>query len=404
MSDVPRNTKGRNQSPFRREMLELEQNGITVHALPRLDDPTVIPLWFGEGDLTTPTFIRQAAIDALESGVTFYTHTRGHPELRQAIGNYLHGLYGVEIADERITVPGAAMSAITLAAQTALSTGDHALVIGPAWPNINLTYELTGAEVGHVSQRLGPTGWTLDLDEVRDALQPNTRSMFVNSPCNPTGWIMPTEQQRELVALCRERNILLIADEVYHRTVFEGRAAPSFLEVITPDDPVIVVNGFSKAWAMTGWRVGWLVAPAGYETQWSTLSEFFNTGATVFAQLGGVAALREGEPFVEQLQQQYRGGRDIVMERFADHPLLEISAPAGGFYVFPRVRGMTDSMAFVQGVLDEESVGLAPGYTFGPGNADNFRLCFAQSHDRLAEGVERVLRYLDRHSNDFKSR
>lgn len=389
--------------PFRQEMVELEQNGITILALPRLTDPDVIPLWFGEGDLTTPAFIRQAAIAALDSGETFYTHTRGHPELRMAIQEYLQNLYGVDIADERITVPGSAMSAITLAAQTALTTGDHALVIGPVWPNIDLTYTLTGASVDHVAQRLGADGWTLDMDEVRDALRPNTRSMFVNSPCNPTGWIMPSTQQRELVELCRERSILLIADEVYHRTVFDGKAAPSFLEVTAPDDPVVVVNGFSKAWAMTGWRVGWLVAPAGYETQWTTLSEFFNTGATVFAQLGGVAALRDGEAFVEQLQQQYRGGRDIVMERFRDHPLLEVSAPAGGFYVFPRVRGMTDSMGFVSGVLDEENVGLAPGYTFGPGNDDSFRLCFAQSHERLIEGVERIVRYLDRHRNDFTS-
>ena len=255
-------------------MVELEQNGITILALPRLEDPEVIPLWFGEGDLTTPQFIRQAAMDALDGGATFYTHTRGHPQLRLAIQDYLQDLYGVAIADERITVPGSAMSAITLAAQTALTSGDHALVIGPVWPNIDLTYKLTGASVSHVAQRLGATGWTLDLDEVRDALRPNTRSMFVNSPCNPTGWIMPQDQQRELLTLCRERNVLLIADEVYHRTVFDRRAAPSFLEVAGADDPVVVVNGFSKAWAMTGWRVGWLVAPAGYETQWTTLSEF----------------------------------------------------------------------------------------------------------------------------------
>lgn len=384
---------------FRPEMLALEQNGITRLAFPRMDDPKVIALWFGEGDVATPAFIRDAAIAALNDGETFYTHTRGRPELRYAIQAYLERLYGVEIAEERITVPGASMSAITIAAQTALTTGDHALIIGPAWPNIGLTYRMTGAEVTEVSQQLGVDGWTLDMNCVKDAIRANTRSIFVNSPCNPTGWIMPVEQQRELLELCRNKNILLIADEVYHRTVFEGACAPSFITIIEPDDPVVVVNGFSKAWAMTGWRVGWLVAPAGFETQWTTLSEFFNTGATVFAQLGAIAALEQGEAYVSQLQTQYGTARELVVDKLGAHPALTLARPEGAFYAFPRVKGLTDSMAFVQGVLDEEDVGLAPGYTFGSGNDDCFRLCFAQSLDRLEVGLDRIVSYLDRHHN-----
>ena len=388
---------GQETSPFRKEMRALEQNGITRLAFPRIDDPSVIALWFGEGDVPTPAFIRDAAVAALNDGETFYTHTRGHPMLRSAIQRYLQRLYGVDIDESRITVPGASMSAITIAAQTALTAKDHAIIIGPAWPNIGLTYRLTGASVTEVGQTLGENGWTLDMNRVRDAVRSNTRSLFVNSPCNPTGWIMPGDQQVELLALCRENNILLIADEVYHRTVFEGQCAPSFLSHADPSDPVVVVNGFSKAWAMTGWRVGWLVAPAGYETQWTTLSEFFNTGATVFAQLGGVAALDEGEEFIASLQQQYAAGRAMVMEKLGSHPAITLPQPEGAFYAFPSVAGLTDSMAFVQGVLDEEDVGLAPGYTFGPGNESFFRLCFAQSLERLEEGLERIVRYLDRH-------
>ena len=375
-------------SPFRKEMLELEQNGITRLAFARMDDPSVIALWFGEGDVPTPEFIRAAAVAALNDGETFYTHTRGRPELRQAIGQYLHRLYDVTVDDSRITVPGASMTAITIAAQTALTASDHAIIIGPAWPNIGLTYRMTGAAVTEVSQTLGPSGWVLDMDKVRDAVQPNTRSLFVNSPCNPTGWIMPAAQQQELLALCREKNILLIADEVYHRTVFDGLCASSFMTITKPDDPVVVVNGFSKAWSMTGWRVGWLVAPEGYETQWTTLSEFYNTGATVFAQLGAVAALEEGEDYVASLQSQYRAARDMVMQTLGQHPAITLAEPEGAFYAFPKVAGLTDSMAFVQGVLDEEDVGLAPGYTFGPGNESCFRLCFAQSLDRLETGLE----------------
>ncbi|MEM7219005.1 MAG: pyridoxal phosphate-dependent aminotransferase [Pseudomonadota bacterium] len=383
-------------SPFRPEMLALEQNGITRLAFPRMEDPAVIPLWFGEGDEVTPDFIRAAAVAALDAGETFYTHTRGHPRLRAALKRYLDDLYGLDVADERIAVPGASMSAITIAAQTALTSGDHALIVGPVWPNIDLTYRMTGASVGYVMQRQTDNGWTLDLDELIDAITPKTRSIFVNSPCNPTGWMMPPEQQRALVQVCRERGILLIADEVYHRTVFDGRVAPSFMTVAQPDDPVIVINGFSKAWAMTGWRVGWMVGPAGFETQWTTLSEFFNTGATVFAQLGAIAALEQGEDFIAATQARLRDSRALVLDRLGAHPRLELAAPEGGFYVYPRVRGLTDSMAFAQGVLDEVDVGLAPGYTFGPDQEDRFRLCFAASSELLGEGLDRLVDYLDR--------
>ena len=210
---------------------------------------------------------------------------------------------------------------------------------------------------------------------------------------------MGRDAQSELLAFCRRRDILLVADEVYHRTYFEAEHAPSFLEVARDDDPLVVVNGFSKAWAMTGWRLGWVVTPSRLCTPWTALSECFNTGATVFAQAGGVAALEHGERTVATLRDQYRGGRRIVEQHLGNHPLIDLRTPEGAFYAFPRVEGVTDSLAFVQGVLAEEDVGLAPGYAFGPGNEAHFRLCFAQSHERLAEGLDRVIRYVERHAN-----
>ena len=379
----------------------LEQNGITRVAFARLGDPTVIPLWFGEGDTVTPAFIREAARTALDEGQTFYAHTRGTPVLRDAIKRYLDALYGLDIDPERISVPGSAMMGVTIAAQMAVSRGDRALVVSPHWPNIEITYRVTGAEVDVVRQRETDDGWALSAADIVDAVRPGTRSIFVNSPCNPTGWIMRRDDQEELLAFCRERDILLIADEVYHRTFFDAAHAPSFLEVARDDDPVVVVNGFSKAWAMTGWRIGWVVAPSRLATAWAAMSECFNTGATVFAQAGGVAALDGGEETVAMLREQYRGGRAIVERCLAGHPLIDLRTPVGAFYAFPRVRGLTDSLAFVQGVLAEEDVGLAPGYTFGPGNDAHFRLCFAQSHERLEEGLRRVLRYLERHANEL---
>jgi len=383
--------------PLRDEIESLEQNGITQVAFKRMDDPKVIPLWFGEGDTVTPAFIREATKTALDNGQTFYTHTRGRPELRQALKRYLDRLYGIDLDERRITVPGSAMLGITIAAQMALSTSDHGLIVGPAWPNIDAVFRVTDASVSYVRQRLTENGWQLTADEIIDAARPETRAIFVNSPCNPTGWIMSPVEQAKLLEFVRRERILLIADEVYHRTVFDGTHAPSFLNLARDDDPLVVVNGFSKAWAMTGWRIGWVVTPLQHEIHWTALSECFNTTTNVFSQLGAVAALEQGEEFVRAQQAQFTRSRELVDAAFAAHPLIDYVSPEGAFYAFPKVKGCTDSMAFAEGVLAEEDVGIAPGYAFGPGNDAHFRICFAQSPARLETGLERIVRYTERH-------
>jgi len=383
--------------PFREEIEALQQNGITRVAFKRMDDPAVIPLWFGEGDVPTPVFIREAAKRALDAGQTFYSHTRGRPELRQALKTYLDDLYGLELDERRITIPGAAMLGVTIAAQMALTTGDHGLIVGPVWPNIDSVFRVTGATVSYVRQRLTENGWQLTADEIIEQVTPRTRAIFVNSPCNPTGWIMSQQEQIRLMDFARSKQVLIIADEVYHRTVFDSARAPSFLEIADENDPLVVVNGFSKAWAMTGWRIGWVVTPLRHEIHWTALSECFNTTTNVFSQLGAVAALEQGEAFVREQQNQFKRARGLVDAAFASHPLFDYVSPEGAFYAFPRVKGCTDSMAFAEGVLAEEDVGVAPGYTFGPGNDDHFRVCFAQSLERLEEGLDRIVRYTERH-------
>ena len=386
---------------LRHEFESLEQNGITAVALPRISDPSVIPLWFGEGDAVTPEFIREAAKRALDEGRTFYDHPAGRADLRAAIKTYLDRLHGIDLAASRVVVPGSTMLSIFMAARMALGPGSHGIIVCPAWPNIDRSFQMTGGSFDFVRQRLEPSGWRLELEDVFEAVQPNTTTVFVNSPSNPTGWVMPEEEQRRLLDFCRARGIFIIADEVYHRNVFEGEVAPSFLTVAAPDDPVIVVNGFSKAFAMTGWRLGWMVVPAGYEEQMDAYSECCNTGAPNFLQSAGVAALEEGDPFVREMREHYRAGRDAVMEILAPHPRIELSPPVGAFYAFPRLRGLRNSLDFAQGLLAEEDVGVAPGYTFGPGNDDHFRICFAKSHERLETALHRIVSYLDRHDNEF---
>ena len=382
---------------LRADIAALPPSGIARVATRRLGDPDVIPLWFGEGDMVTPQFIRDAAIAALEDGETFYNFTRGTLHLRDAIGTYLAGLYGVDIHPDRITCPGSSMLCVTIAAQMALQKGDHALAVGPHWPNIEMTLRITGAEVTSVRQRLTADGWRLSAAEIIEQVRPDTRCIFVNSPCNPTGWVMRAEDQEALLAFCRERQIMLIADEVYHRMVYSGEAsAPSFITLARDDDPIIIVYGLSKSWAMTGWRLGWVVTPRATATAWQIMSENFNTGATVFAQRAAATALREGEELVAERLAHYAGGRDIVMEVLGDHPRVTLSEPEGAFYAFPKLEGIDSSLDFALGLLEAEDVGVAPGYTFGEHNEQHIRICFARSHDQLREGLQRLLRYLER--------
>jgi aspartate aminotransferase len=383
-------------SALRPEILALENNGIAKVAQSRIADPEIIPLWFGEGDIPTSQAVKDATKKALDDNLIYYSNTRGRADLRMRIKQYLDELYGLDIDYERITVPGSTMLAINIASQMALTTGSHGLVVSPAWPNISSAFAVTGAQVEHVRQRQIAGKWTLVLDDLLAAVRPNTRAIFVNSPCNPTGWMMQEAEQRELLKFCREREILLIADEVYHRTVFDQDAAPSFLNVAAFDDPVIVISGFSKAWAMTGWRVGWMVAPAMWAEQLAALSECFNTGAPTFIQIGAMAALEHGEPDVDKMVRQYAGGRDIVMEFLGQHSRIEIMRPEGAFYAFPRIKNAGSVLEFCERLADEEKVGVAPGYTFGPGNEEHFRICFALSHDRLREAMTRMVRFIDR--------
>ena len=380
---------------FRPEIESFEQNGITRTAFARLHDSCVMPLWFGEGDEVTPDFICEAARESLRQGHTFYTHTRGRATLRASLKRYLDGLYGLDIHPDRISVPGSAMLGVNISAQMAVSKGDHVLAVSPVWPNIDAVFRVIGAEVEHLRQHLSDSGWHISVEEIVDRIRPDTRAIFINSPCNPTGWVMQQDEQRRLLEHCREREVLIIADEVYHRCTFESAVAPSFLEVAEEDDPVIVVNSFSKAWAMTGWRIGWVVAPKRLVVPWASLSECFNTGANVFAQAGARAALEQGEDFVRAQQLKFAKGRELVTSAFAGHPKLDYVEPKGAFYAFPRVRGLEDSTKFVEAMRDDMHVGLAPGYTFGPGNEAHFRICFARRHDELEEALERVLEFLE---------
>lgn len=380
---------------IRPTILGLERNGIGDVSFLGLGRTDIIPLWFGETDVVTPDFIRDAAKRALDQGRTFYTFTRGMTELRQAIAVWASRQAGREIDIDRVTVPGAAMMGVQIALQCVCEVGDNVLIVSPMWPNIFQAVIGLGAEPRFVRLKGGANGqpWTLDLDELFDAVDEKTKAIFFASPSNPTGWIMSAEEQRAILDFARKKNVAIISDEVYTPIVYDT-PAPTFASIAEPEDPVFVVNSFSKAWAMTGWRVGWLIHPKGIGTPLAEMAAYNNTGAAVFAQYGALEAITKGDQFVKWMVERCRTGLGIVEKFLTEQNRMSWSKPAGAFYGFIAVEGMTDSVAFAKKLLADAKVGVAPGSAFGPKSDtenDKFiRICFGQSPERLSEALSRI--------------
>ena len=349
-----------------------------------------IALWFGEGDAPTPPFITAAAARALDEGRTFYAPNRGIPELRECLAAYMRGLYGVALDDDRVTVTASAMNGIMIAIQCTVEGGDNVVIVGPLWPNFAGSIQIMGAEPRFAPLIHDDAGWRLDLDRVMAAVDARTRAIVVNSPGNPTGWVMTAAEQAALLDLSRARGIWVIADEVYARIVYDGGCAPSFLEVAEPEDRLLVVNSFSKSWSMTGWRLGWLVAPSDLGETLEMMNEYNIAGPATFAQHAGITAVREGEEYVAALVAGYRTARDVVHQRLSAMARVRASLPAGAFYSFFAVDGLDDSRAFAKRLLAETGVGLAPGSAFGPGGEGHMRLCFTSSPERLTQAMDRI--------------
>ena len=361
-----------------------------------MGDPAVIPLWYGESDLPTPDFIGAAATAALAAGHTFYTYKAGLPELCSAIAQYLTGLHARPTAAERVVVSSSGMSALMLVAEALIDPGDNLVIIAPIWPNIAAAVSIMGGEPRLVALDPMPGGgWRLDVERIFAACDGRTRGIFVNSPSNPTGWMISAAQIAALLDFARRRGLWLIADEVYSRIVYGNRPAPSFLDQALPEDRLIVVNSFSKNWAMTGWRLGWMVVPPDLLPVMEKLVEFNTSGSPTFLQHAAIVAIRDGEPFIAGFVARCRAARDVAIDALQACPRVEVARPEGAFYAFFRVEGITDSLAFAKEALARTKVGLAPGSAFGPMGEGYLRLCFARDPRQVAEAVERLRTLLD---------
>ncbi|MEO1104767.1 MAG: aminotransferase class I/II-fold pyridoxal phosphate-dependent enzyme, partial [Pseudomonadota bacterium] len=356
----------------------------------------VIRLWYGEGDVVTPDFIKAAAANALTEGRTFYEpDMRGAAALREALATYQSTLHGREIGEDRSAVQPGGMQTLHVAMMLVCDPGQSVVVVEPQWPNIRHVVTLAGGRA--VSVPLDMTDRpTLDLDRLFDACDTDTAAICFSTPANPTGWSASREELTAILEFARARGIWVISDEVYNRLWFGNeRGAPSLVALAEPEDKVLTVNSFSKAWAMTGWRVGWLVHPPSVGGKLAAVTQYVNSGTAPFVQAAAATALTEGEPLVAQIRDRCRDGLDAAYETIARTDAIHLPAkPRGGMYAFFRLKGEDDSRAACAKILEAAQVGLAPGFMFGPAGRAWLRMCVCRETETVREAGARIARAL----------
>ena len=384
----------------------LEESKIREVANAGMGRSDVLAFWFGESDEDTPDFIRQAAIESLQSGETFYSHNLGLPELREAIAAYMTTLHG-PIDAGRLAVTSGGVNALMLAVQALVDAGDEVVAVTPVWPNLMAQPVILGAKLTCVSLKPVQGNWVLDMDALLAAITPRTKLLILNSPNNPTGWTLNRAEQQTIMDHCRKTGTWILADEVYERLYYaddtSNGCAPSFLDVAQPHDRLVVVHSFSKSFLMTGWRLGWLVMPPGMTHHVGKLIEFNTSCAPVFVQRAGLVALQRTADVTPRVVAHLKLCRDTLVPLLQALPGVQVTAARGGMYAFFKLAGHEDSLATAKRLVIEAGLGLAPGDAFMPQGSGGalpeargwLRWCFAaKDPQRLVQGVERLKRWL----------
>jgi aspartate/methionine/tyrosine aminotransferase len=383
---------------MRQSVMDLEESRIREVANAGMGRADVLAFWFGESDEATPQSVRQAAIESLQKGETFYSHNLGLPELRQAVSDYMSHLHG-PIGVERLAITSGGVNALMLAAQALIDAGDEVVAVTPVWPNLTAQASVMGAQLTCFPLRPVNGQWQLDFPALKATITAKTRVLIVNSPNNPTGWTLSQAEQAEILAHCRSTGTWVLADEVYERLYFENDTAngcaPSFLDVAHADDRLVVVHSFSKSFLMTGWRLGWLVMPAAMTHHMGKLIEFNTSCASVFTQRAGVIALQNTADITPKVVAHLKACRDTLVPLLQAVPGVQLAPAKGGMYAFFKLEGHPDAVTTAKRLVAEAGLGLAPGEAFAPEAAGWLRWCFASKDlGRLRLGVERLQHWL----------
>lgn len=352
--------------------------------------PDCIHLEVGEPDFLTPAHIVEAAIAAARDGFHKYTANAGIPELRAAIAAKMAGYNGMAVRAEQVCVHPGAVTGIATAFMALIDPGDEVLMPGLSWPNGEMTVRLLHGVPVHYT--LAPeAGFLPDVSELERLVTPRTKALLINTPGNPTGSVFPEALIHELVAFCRRHDLWLLSDEIYEQIIFD---APHVSPARFAPERTITISGFSKAYAMTGWRLGYTVSPPDVAAMIARLQEPLLSSTNSITQKAGVAALTGPQDCVATMQAAYRRRRDLAVEILRAHGLYRYT-PQGAFYVMVDASQISsDSMAVAKALLAEAKVAVAPGAAFGRDGAGLLRVSLANSDEHVREGMERLCRYV----------
>jgi aspartate aminotransferase len=356
------------------------------------EDPEVIHLEVGEPDFPTPEHVVEAAHEAARSGLTRYAPNAGLPELREALADKVTRRNGYEASPDQVVVTQGGIQALYLVLLALLEPGDEVLLPDPAWPNFRMIAHLLGARV--LPYPLVSEGDFLPrLEDLERLVTPRTRAILVNTPSNPLGTVVPRELVEPLLEFARRRDLWYISDEVYDEVVFDD-AFVSAGAVADPGDRLVSIYSFSKVYAMTGWRVGYLVAPPDLAKLLTGMQEPIVSCVNTPAQLAALAAVTGPQDVVREMRESYQERRDELLE-ILERGNLPSSQPSGAFYVWTDISAANaPSMEFARSLIEREHVAVAPGSAFGDLGEGYVRLSLASSREDLLDGASRLVRFV----------
>ena len=350
----------------------------------------VLPAWFGEGDSPTSSLIYNETIEAIKNGKSFYTFQNGIYNLRTEIAKYMNEVFDISTKPENHSVVTGGMMGLRLICDLIVDHGDEVVMVGPVWPNIRSSVLLKKGNIKEISLKLNDGEWVLDYDYLINSITKNTKMVFVNSPGNPTGWVMPKKEQERLLEHTRKLGCWLISDEVYHQITYNDLPSPSFLQSSKADDRLIVINSASKSFSMTGWRVGWITHPEELGVHIAKLVQITTTGVPEFLQYGLISALKNYKEITKELRKNLKASRDIMFDRLIHWKKVDCSIPDAAFYAFFKVKGVNNSLDFAKKLILETNVGVAPGIAFGQSGEGHIRICFAAKESFINKIMDRL--------------
>lgn len=351
------------------------------------DGADIISFSMGEPDFATPSNIVNACIDSLNSGFTHYTPSRGIPELRAAIAESVARDNGIPCTAKNVLVTPT-KQALFMIALAYLDPGDEVLLPDPAWVSYEACIRLAGAKPVFVPTYFEDE-FCVNPEKILEAITPNTKMIMLNSPSNPTGCVMPPELIKAIADICREKDIMVLSDEIYEHIIYEGKHT-SIASLPDMFDRTLTISGLSKTYAMTGWRVGWVIASEADISAIDKLQSHSITCCTSFTQPASVEAIRGQQDTKNAMVREFRKRRDLALDLISEIKGLECNVPKGAFYLFPRFDAPMSSDEMSAYLLKDAHVAVTPGRAFGPSGEGMFRLSYATSEEQIIEGLGRM--------------